>query len=261
VNAQTGGIYNSSAEFLGGAACFGTSTPDPSAQVHIGSTTKGLLIPSMNTTNKNAIAGPAINLEVFDSSLNQHQSYQSVRVKDIQLNGSTQTAANPVVIWAPFQIGQYSEYAFNSATGTSGYTASATLTLTASSPSAPYSYWWVVNTSNTGSTTFIDYTIPVNPIPVGVYRMDYILRGNTDAPVCTMSYYPGSQTSSAAPAGLTTIRSVDCYTTSAVPLNFVDYFVLKNSSQIILRFASLSKNASSSNWFIGISMIRLTLLG
>ena len=37
----------------------GTATPSSSALLHINSTTKGLLIPMMSTTERNAIVSPA----------------------------------------------------------------------------------------------------------------------------------------------------------------------------------------------------------
>lgn len=49
----------------------GTSTPNPSAQVDITSSTKGLLIPRMSTTAINAIPSPAKGLMVYDSVKNQ----------------------------------------------------------------------------------------------------------------------------------------------------------------------------------------------
>lgn len=46
-----------------------TETPDPSATLDIVSTTKGMLLPRMTTTQKEAIASPASGLLVFDTSL------------------------------------------------------------------------------------------------------------------------------------------------------------------------------------------------
>jgi hypothetical protein len=45
----------------------GTTNPHSSAQLHISSTTKGLLIPRMTTTQRFAIASPASGLMVFDT--------------------------------------------------------------------------------------------------------------------------------------------------------------------------------------------------
>lgn len=48
----------------------GTLTPDPSSVVDITSTTKGLLIPRMSTTERNNIVSPAVGLLVFDTTTN-----------------------------------------------------------------------------------------------------------------------------------------------------------------------------------------------
>ncbi len=55
----------------------GTTTPNASAALHINSTTKGLLIPRMSTTDRNAIASPAEGLLIYNlttNELNQRQS-------------------------------------------------------------------------------------------------------------------------------------------------------------------------------------------
>ncbi len=55
----------------------GTTTPNTSAALHINSTTKGLLIPRMSTTERNAIATPAEGLLIYNlttSELNQRQN-------------------------------------------------------------------------------------------------------------------------------------------------------------------------------------------
>jgi trimeric autotransporter adhesin len=56
--------YNVHAQSVG----IGTTTPDGSAALEIKSNTKGLLIPVMSSTNRNAIAAPAKGLMVYDSS-------------------------------------------------------------------------------------------------------------------------------------------------------------------------------------------------
>ncbi len=48
----------------------GTATPNASAKLDINSTIKGLLIPRMTTTQRNAISSPAAGLLVYDTSLN-----------------------------------------------------------------------------------------------------------------------------------------------------------------------------------------------
>jgi len=49
----------------------GTSVPNPSAVLHLEANDKGLLIPRLTTTQRNAIASPATGLLVFDTTSNQ----------------------------------------------------------------------------------------------------------------------------------------------------------------------------------------------
>jgi hypothetical protein len=49
----------------------GTTSPDPSAQLDIRNTSKGLLIPRMTTSAINSITSPAKGLMVYDSAKNQ----------------------------------------------------------------------------------------------------------------------------------------------------------------------------------------------
>jgi hypothetical protein len=48
----------------------GIATPDPSAVLHLNDTRRGLLIPRMDSTQRQAIAAPANGLMVFDNSVN-----------------------------------------------------------------------------------------------------------------------------------------------------------------------------------------------
>src|ERR1043166_5265966 len=50
-----------------GAAGIGTTTPDASSLLEIKSTSKGLLIPRMTQTQRNAIVSPATGLLIFQS--------------------------------------------------------------------------------------------------------------------------------------------------------------------------------------------------
>jgi hypothetical protein len=52
-------------------AVFGSGTIEGSAQLTVTSTTKGFLPPRMTTTQKNAIASPAVGLVVYDTTLNK----------------------------------------------------------------------------------------------------------------------------------------------------------------------------------------------
>lgn len=55
----------------------GISNPDNSAMLHINSTIKGLLIPSMTSTQRNAIATPAEGLIVYDLTVKRLYYYQN----------------------------------------------------------------------------------------------------------------------------------------------------------------------------------------
>lgn len=58
-----------------GSIGIGTTTPNASAKVDIASTTQGVLLPRMTTTQKNAISSPAEGLEVYDLTLHQKSYY------------------------------------------------------------------------------------------------------------------------------------------------------------------------------------------
>ena len=53
----------------------GTSTPDASALVEIASTSKGMLLPRMTTTQRDAIASPATGLEIYNTTTNKFNYY------------------------------------------------------------------------------------------------------------------------------------------------------------------------------------------
>jgi hypothetical protein len=55
--------------YLAGSLGIGTASPDASAILDVQSTTKGVRMPNMTTTQKNAIASPAAGLMVFDTNL------------------------------------------------------------------------------------------------------------------------------------------------------------------------------------------------
>jgi len=55
--------------YFAGSVGVGTSTPNASALLDVQSTTKGVRMPNMTTTQKNAIASPAAGLMVFDTTL------------------------------------------------------------------------------------------------------------------------------------------------------------------------------------------------
>lgn len=58
-----------------GSTGIGTTTPNASAKLDVSSTTQGVLLPRMTTTQKNAISSPAEGLEVYDLTLHQKSYY------------------------------------------------------------------------------------------------------------------------------------------------------------------------------------------
>ena len=97
----------------------GTTTPNPSAQLDIKSSSKGLLIPRMTSTQRKAIATPADGLMVYDSSSANYWYYQKNKWQPIGGNFNLDSS---------LQVGQVnplSSYNLNSAyqtlSDTSGY--------------------------------------------------------------------------------------------------------------------------------------------
>ena len=58
-----------------GSTGIGTTTPNASAKLEVSSTTQGVLLPRMTTTQKNAISSPVEGLEVYDLTLHQKSYY------------------------------------------------------------------------------------------------------------------------------------------------------------------------------------------
>lgn len=80
-NAADGHIYRNSSgtEMLrlnaNGSLLMGTSTNDGSAILNLSSTSKGVLIPRMSTTNRDAISSPATGLLIYNTSTNKFNFY------------------------------------------------------------------------------------------------------------------------------------------------------------------------------------------
>ena len=76
-----------------GSVGIGTSTPDASALLDVQSTTKGVRMPNMTTTQKNAIASPVAGLMVFDTTLSKMCVYTgsawAIDADGTQLSSST----------------------------------------------------------------------------------------------------------------------------------------------------------------------------
>jgi hypothetical protein len=74
----------------------GTTTPNPSAQLDVASTTKGMLIPRMTDAEKNAIPTPLQGLLVFNITTNSFQYFNGVSWINISHSGIINGTSNKV---------------------------------------------------------------------------------------------------------------------------------------------------------------------
>ncbi|HYK43639.1 MAG TPA: hypothetical protein VEV83_00625, partial [Parafilimonas sp.] len=89
LNAQTN-IFPST-----GAVGIGTTSPDPSSLLEIVSTSKGLLIPRMNKTQRDAIATPSTSLLIYQTNSTPGFYYFDGSIwKPISAKGANQTLSN-----------------------------------------------------------------------------------------------------------------------------------------------------------------------
>lgn len=63
------------ASFMMGALGIGITNPDDSAILDLNSNTKGFLKPRMTTVQRNAIASPAVGLEIYNTTTNQWEGW------------------------------------------------------------------------------------------------------------------------------------------------------------------------------------------
>jgi hypothetical protein len=75
------------------------SAPDNSAMLDVSSTTKGLLIPRMTSTQRIAIASPATGLMVFDSTLGQFYFYSGSAWSTIPLSTTNNLTSSFIPRW------------------------------------------------------------------------------------------------------------------------------------------------------------------
>ena len=71
----------------------GTSTPNSSAVLDVNSTTKGLLIPRMNTGQRTGIAGPVAGLMVYDTDFKEYYHHDGTTWKKVLNNNVWNTSA------------------------------------------------------------------------------------------------------------------------------------------------------------------------
>jgi len=80
----------------------GTNTPDPSAKLDVSSTTKGLLIPRLTTTQVNAISNPAAGLLVYNTTTGKFMGYTSSLGTNGVIASQTNSANNGYLSLAHF---------------------------------------------------------------------------------------------------------------------------------------------------------------
>jgi hypothetical protein len=76
-----------------------TTTPDASAALDISSTTSGVLVPRMTTTQRTAITTPATGLLVFDTTLGQFYFYSGSAWTAIPLSITSSLTNNYIPKW------------------------------------------------------------------------------------------------------------------------------------------------------------------
>ncbi|GIV22885.1 MAG: DUF2341 domain-containing protein [Bacteroidia bacterium] len=72
----------------------GTPTPDPSARLHIEDTQRGLLIPRLTTTQRNAIPNPATGLLIYNTDCNRFQYWTGSTWVSLALQASSWCAGS-----------------------------------------------------------------------------------------------------------------------------------------------------------------------
>lgn len=96
----------------------GTLTPTPNTVIDISSTTKGILVPRLTTTQRNAITSPATSLLIFNTTLGVFQYYTGsawitigAKIPDGGVTAGNGSAANPSYGFSSELSGLYRESA------------------------------------------------------------------------------------------------------------------------------------------------------
>ena len=82
----------------GGNMGIGTTSPAASALLDLTSTSQGLLVPRMSTTNRTSISSPATGLEVFDNTLDSFYFYNGTKWANMSNPGFTYSGGNGISI-------------------------------------------------------------------------------------------------------------------------------------------------------------------
>jgi len=124
-----------------GKFAIGTTTPDATSILDLTSTTLGVLLPRMTTTQKNAIISPANGLLLYDSTLNKLNVYESSAWKNLGdgiYNGSGSLSSSTTVSQGNYYLGF---------AGTSGAGHATTMSIT---PASGQFYVSAADTSGSG---------------------------------------------------------------------------------------------------------------
>jgi hypothetical protein len=157
-------ISMSSLQLLGQVG-IGTSAPDASAVLEVQSTQKGLLIPRMSSTDRDAIASPATGLLIFNSSTGTFQFYTGTGWSSIGLTSvsNADVAANAAIAFSKLDISQsdiqglgaYSDYTAGSGLNLNNSEFSIDNTVVTSNYSGSVDIAGTLNSGGTGHSSAI----------------------------------------------------------------------------------------------------------
>lgn len=189
-------VVNSSNIFNNGAEVgIGTVSPNTSAKVDIESTTQGFLLPRMTSTQRNAIASPALGLQIFNITTNCLNFYSGTTwfetcgspsstsiLTNLNCVGATitgtltnGTAASGVSESVPYTGGNAGVYSAQSVSSTGVVNLTATLAAgTLASGAGSLSYTITGTPSSSGTASFVitfggqscTFTVPVSSAPI-----------------------------------------------------------------------------------------------
>jgi hypothetical protein len=189
-------VVNNSNVFNNGAEVgIGTVNPNTSAKVDIESTNQGFLLPRMTTTQRNAIASPALGLQIFNITTNCLNFYTGTSwfetcgspsstsiLANLNCGGATVTgtltngtAASGVSVSVPYTGGNAGVYSAQSVSSTGVVNLTAALAagvLASGAGSLSYTITGTPNSSGTASFAITvggqscTFTVPVSSAPV-----------------------------------------------------------------------------------------------
>jgi hypothetical protein len=185
----------------------GTTTPDITAQVDIaaGPNNKGLLIPRMTTTQRNAIVNPALSLFIFNTTTNCFEAY---------VNGSWNTVSCPSACTPPATPGTITGITCVAA-GQAGYTFSIATVTNANA------YTWTVPTgasiTSGQGTTSITVTFGTTAGNITVTADNSCGSSSASSLTVTLTYISCSAILAANPLSTDGVYTIDPDGSGALP--------------------------------------------